>query len=221
MKNIALSVVLALLLAACSSGSSEAPIPTNVTAQFSGPYQSNNGIDSGTATIDLFESPDGLMVIGNLIFQANPGVGTALCLRNTTVASSVNNGFNVNIDGNPVSVVVAAIDEDDLFSIVTTTTPLDDPNTDLDESVPTISTVISRSGTPGTQQQVLANGTVIETVTTLITGEEGEEVTLMGAVNIQLAISNEGNTLSGTYVVDGNLCSNSTGAGTITLNRVG
>jgi len=221
MKNIALSIVLALVLTACSSGSSEAPVPTNVTAQFSGSYQSNNGLDRGTATIDLFESPDGLMVIGNLIFQASPGVGNALCLRNTTVANSVNNGFNLNIDGNPISVIVSAADEEDLFEIVTTTTPVDDPDTDVDESVPTITTVIARSGVPGTQQRVLADGTVIETVTTLIEGEEGEEVTLTGAINIQLAISNEGNTLSGTYVVDGNLCSNSTGAGTITLNRVG
>lgn len=221
MKNIALSLVLVLFIAACSSGSSEAPIPTVVTSQFSGRYVSNNGIDRGTATIDLFEAADGLSVIGNLIFQADPAVGAALCLRNTTVASSVNNGFNLNIIGTEVMVVLAAIDEEDLFEIVTTTTPLDDPDTPIDESTPTITTVISRSGVPGTQQQVLANGTTITTVTTLIDGEDGEEVTLMGAVNIQLAISNAGNTLSGTYIVDGNLCSNSTGAGTITLNRVG
>ena len=221
MKNIALSLVLALFLTACSSGSSETPIPTNVTSQFSGRYQSNNNLDRGTATIDLFEAADGLMVIGNLIFQTDPGVINTLCLRNTTVASSVNNGFNLNIQGNPVTVTIEFADEDDIFTIVTTTTPPDNPDTDIDESVPTISTSISRTGVPGTQQQVLPDGTVIETVTTREDGDEGESADFMGSVNMQLAISNEGNTLSGTYVVDGNLCSKQTGAGTITLNRVG
>ena len=213
MKNIALSVVLALLLAACSSGSSEAPIPTNVTAQFTGPYQSNNGLDSGTATIDLFETPDGLMVIGNLIFQTNPGVGSALCLRNTTVADSVNNGFNLSITSNIITITT----DQDVFTITTTTTPMDNPDTDIDESVPTITVTQSLTGIVGTTQQVLANGTVIEVVTAIDT----EENMVMGAINFQLAISNEGNTLSGTYVVDDTLCSNNTGTGTITLNRVG
>ena len=207
-------MVLVLLLAACSSGSSEAPVPTIVTSQFSGRYVSNNGIDRGTATIDLFEAADGLSVIGNLIFQTDPSVGTALCLRNSTVADSVNNGFNLNILGSPVAVLIV----DDFFVTETTTVPADDPDTDIDESQNvTISTSVSRSGVVGTQQQALSDGTIITSVTTF----EEDEAEVQGAVNIQLAISNEGNTLSGTYVVDGDLCSNQTGAGTITLNRDG
>ena len=56
-----------------------------------------------------------------------------------------------------------------------------------------------------------------------ITGaNNGANVTLtIGSANLQLAISNNGNTLSGTYVLTAtsSTCSSESGSGTITLNR--
>jgi len=69
----------------------------------------------------------------------------------------------------------------------------------------------SNTGTVGTETRTGSDGTVTSIVTT------SEE--LSGNLNIQLAISNNGNTLSGTYVTTGNICSNSTGTGDMTLNR--
>lgn len=60
----------------------------------------------------------------------------------------------------------------------------------------------------------LVNGTFTGT-------NNGANLTItIGASNIQLAISNNGNTLSGTYVTEASTtCSSGSGSGTITLNR--
>ncbi len=209
MKNIALSIVLALLIAACSSGSSEAPVPTNVTSNFTGNYASNNNLDSGAVTLDLIEDTDAGTVAGNIIFQPNPGVASTSCLQNTTVATGTNNGFNISILSNTIEQTVS-----DGFTIVTTTTIPDDPNTTADESATNVSTVNSSTGVVGTQTTTQANGTVITQVTTA-----ADDIELSGEINITLAISNAGNTLSGTYVTTGDICSNNTGSGQMTLNR--
>ena len=209
MKNIILSLTILLLVAACSSGSSEAPTPTNVTSNFTGNYQSNNNLDSGTVTLDLIEDTDAGTVAGNIIFQPNPGVASTSCLQNTTVAAGTNNGFNISITSNEITNTI-----NDGFVIVTTTTIPDNPNTDADESATNVSTVNSSTGVVGTQTTTQANGVVIMQVTTA-----SADIELMGTINMTLAISNEGNTLSGTYVTTGDICSNNTGTGEMTLNR--
>lgn len=209
MKNIILSLTILLLVAACSSGSSEAPTPTNVTSNFTGNYQSNNNLDSGTVTLDLIEDTDAGTVAGNIIFQPNPGVASTSCLQNTTVATGTNNGFNISITSNEITNTI-----NDGFVIVTTTTIPDNPNTDADESATNVSTVNSSTGVVGTQTTTQANGVVIMQVTTA-----SADIELMGTINMTLAISNEGNTLSGTYVTTGDICSNNTGTGEMTLNR--
>ena len=210
MKNIILSLTILLLVAACSSGSSVAPTPTNVTSNFTGNYQSNNNLDSGTVTLDQIENSDAGTVAGNIIFQPNPGVASTSCLQNTTVAAGTNNGFNISITSNEITNTI-----NDGFVIVTTTTIPDNPNTpDVDESATNVSTVNSSTGVVGTQTTTQANGVVVTQVTTEAMGIE-----LTGTINITLAISNEGNTLSGTYVTTGDICSNNTGTGEMTLNR--
>ncbi len=189
MKNIALTLAMTVLLAACSSGSTVAPLPSTVNSQFAGNFQNINNTQRGTVRLDIVEDDSGA-VTGNIIFESN----TANCLGNNTV-SGTTNGFNLSI---------ASEINRTRFTIVTTTT--------RPTGATTVSTRFATSGTVGTQTRTGSDGTVTTTVTT------SEDLT--GNLNIQLAISNNGNTLSGTYVTTGNVCSNSTGSGDMTLNRI-
>lgn len=188
MKNLALTLAMAVLLAACSSGSTVAPLPSTVNSQFSGTYKNINNTQSGSVRLDIVED-DSQNVTGNIIFAAN---GNS-CLNNGQV-SGLSNGFNLSLS--------APIKRDE-YTIVTVVI--------RNDGSASTSTRTSGSGTVGTVERVNANGNS-ETVTTTV-----EE--LSGNINMQLAISNNGNTLSGTYTTDGNVCSNQTGTGDMSLNR--
>jgi len=177
-----------VLLAACSSGSTVAPLPSTVNSQFAGEFRNQNGTQEGTVRLDIVED-DGGGVTGNIIFDA---IGEN-CLGNSTVTGT-SNGFNISLTS----------DQSRTRFIITTTVTR--------PSGATTTTVrFSNTGTVGTETRTGSDGTVTSIVTT------SEE--LSGNLNIQLAISNNGNTLSGTYVTTGNICSNSTGTGDMTLNR--
>lgn len=113
------------------------------------------------------------------------------CLRNSTVAGN-SNGFNLSFTADQTR---------DVFTIVTT---VSNSNGVVSESTRT-----SSNGTPGT-------------VTTTTGGQTTAVVTTVasaaGVLNATIAISNNGSTLSGTYFVDGEACSNQTGSGTMNLS---
>ena len=192
MKNLALTLAMAVLLAACSSGSTVSPLPSTTNSQFSGTYQNLNNTQSGTVRMDLVETDgDGTSAVsGNIIFTANGNN----CLNNGQVTGT-SNGFNISL--------TAPITRDE-YTITTTVTRSDNSAS--------VSVRTSSSGTVGEVSRVNANGDS-ETVVTSVSS-------LSGNINIQLAISNNGNTLSGTYTTDGNVCSNQTGTGDMTLNRI-
>ena len=139
MKNLALALAMTLLLAACSSGSTVAPLDVSLNGTFTGSFENTPGTQDGTATFNLSQVADSQTVTGNAIFDTT---GTNTCLLNGVISNGANNGANVTLTTN-------------------------------------------------------------------------------GQVNFQLAISNNGDTLSGTYVLSGAVatCSNGSGSGTITLNR--
>jgi len=169
-------------------------LPSTVNSQFEGPFMNINNTQSGTVRLDLVES-DGGALSGNVIFTSTGTGGN--CLGNTTIGgNSTSNGFNLSIVTNEIVRT--------RFTIVTTTTRPDGSTTQT--------TRFATSGTVGTETRTGSDGTVTTTVTS--------EDDLTGVINIQLAISNNGNTLSGTYVTTGTICSNNTGTGDMTLNRI-
>lgn len=194
MKNLVLTLAVTVLLAACSSGTTVADLPQNVTSQFTGTFQSLNNAQSGTIILDLVEPPtaDGAgAVTGNLIIQSSG----ALCLANGTLEGT-STGFNLSLTSSQTRAGG--------FIVTTTTTSASGSNTVTVEMV--------ASGVEGTVTSDDGNGNV----TTVETAAADE---LSGDITFQLAISNGGDTLSGTYTVDGDLCSNATGTGNLTVNR--
>jgi hypothetical protein len=137
MKNLALALAITLLLAACSSGSTVAPLDVTLNGVFSGTFENVDGTQDGSATLNLSQVTDGTAIAGNAIFDTE---NRNTCLINGTV-TGVNNGSSASIT--------------------------------------------------------------------------------IGSINLQLAISNNGNTLSGTYVITeaSSTCSSGSGSGTVTLNR--
>jgi hypothetical protein len=137
MKNLALALAITLLLAACSSGSTVAPLDVSLNGVYIGTFENVEGTQDGNATLNLSQTTGGTSITGNAIFDVN---GRNTCLINGIVTGD-NNGSNVTIT--------------------------------------------------------------------------------IGGANVQLAISNNGNTLSGTYVLTTvtESCSSESGSGTITLNR--
>jgi len=136
MKNLALALAMTVLLAACSSGSTVAPLDVSLSGVFTGSFENTPETQDGTATFNLSQAAGSDDVTGNALFDTNT---TNTCLLNNTLTGT-NNGASVSIT--------------------------------------------------------------------------------VGDSNFQLAISDNGNTLSGTYVTaDSATCSNGSGAGTITLTR--
>jgi hypothetical protein len=137
MKKLAFALAITLLLAACSSGSTVAPLDVSLNGVFTGTFENVEGTQDGAATLNLSQASDSNAISGNAIFET------------------------------------------------------DDRNT------------------------CLINGLVVGT-------NNGASASLtIGGANIQLAISNNGNTLSGTYVLVAptDSCSSESGSGSITLNR--
>lgn len=143
MKNITLTLVLATLLAACSSGTTVSDSPQNVTSRFQGSFQTTVAGESGTVTLDLIEDAGG-GITGNIIFIPNG----ASCLRNATVAGS-STGFNI---------VLGATQGYELFTI---TTSVVSSGGSVDTTVTT-----SLSGTVGTVTTTDSNGAVTTVTTT-------------------------------------------------------
>ena len=179
MKNLALALFSAIIVAACSSGNTISDVPQNVTSTFQGSF--NDGGMTGSITLNLNDNNAGV-VTGNIIVSGNT------CLQNGSFTSGVSNGFNLTINDIPQAGAAGP----DMFEVVTTTTGPSTTVTNADGTTTTepgavsISTVIQSTGTPGTQQTTQADGTVVETVTTLIAGDDA----VMGTLNLQLAISN-------------------------------
>ncbi len=199
MKNLALTLAMAVLLAACSSGSTVSPLPSTVNSQFSGTFKNQNNTQNGEIRFDIAEDEGG-NIVGNMIVTNNTNVR---CIANGTL-SGVSNGFNISL---------VTTQTRSRFQIVTTRVRV----TGTDENgnpitTETVTTEFRDTGREGTTDSADGRGNRTTVVTTR------EDVT--GNINIQLAISNNGNTLSGTYVADANLCSNSTGTGDMTLNRI-
>ncbi len=136
MKNLALALAMTFLLAACSSGSTVAPLDVILSGTFNGSFENTSGNQDGTATFSISQASGTTDLSGNAVFDTNT---TNTCLLNNTLTGT-NNGSSATIT--------------------------------------------------------------------------------VGGSNFQLAISNNGNTLSGTYVTTAtDTCSNGSGSGTITLNR--
>ena len=200
MKNLALTLAMAVLLAACSSGSTVSPLPSTVNSQFSGTFKNQNNTQSGTIRFDVAENEDG-SIVGNMIVTNDTDVR---CIANGTLEGN-SNGFNIRLFTTQTR---------SRFRIETRRDTITGTNPDTGE--PIIEQIISiefrDSGREGTRTSVDSRGLI----TTVITSRED----VSGVISIQLAISNNGNTLSGTYVADASLCSNSTGTGDMTLNRI-
>ena len=165
MKNIILALFLAVTVSACSSGSSVADTPFNITGVYNGTFVSNTNDDtrnSGEFTLNIAEDNAG-NVSGNIIF-ANAG-------------GNVDNGcvFSGLVNGDTSG-----------FSVALT----------VDVPSGTIVTVVDMDGNP---------------VDVDISS---------GEINYQLTQSNNGNTLTGTFVSQ-NLasCSNFSGSGSVDINR--
>ncbi|MFT7526440.1 MAG: hypothetical protein ACI9LY_001587 [Arenicella sp.] len=189
MKNIVLALIATLLVSACSSGSTATELPQNITSLFTGTYQNTPGTQSGTMTLDIVEDTAG-GVTGNLIFVP---AGNNNCLTNTPV-SGTSNGFNLSLTGDQSGEVFT--------TTITTTSTSGSTST---------TTTTSRTGQVGTESFTNSDGSARSEVTSV--------VNTSGTLNMQFSISNDGNNLGGTYIVDGDTCSNQTGSGTMTLTK--
>jgi len=170
-----------------------------VTSTFQGSF--TDGPASGSITLNLIDNNAGA-VSGSIIVSGNT------CLQTANFTGGVSNGFNLTLSDIPQ---VGA----SMFQVVTTTVvppSLDSTGAEIPNTGgTTISTMVVSSGTVGMQQQTLADGTVITTETTAVDGAEG-------TLSLQLAISNGGSTLSGTFVSIDAGCPAGQGSGSITLN---
>ena len=93
MKNILLSVALIITLASCSSGTSVADIPPNVSAStFTGTYSTSNGLGTGNITLDLTDTGGGT-ITGNLI--VSPVVADSCLCSSGVTGTQV--GFDVTL----------------------------------------------------------------------------------------------------------------------------
>lgn len=183
-----------MLAAGCSSGTTVADLPSNVTNSFRGTFQNTPGTQNGTVIIDI-QDVNGV-VSGNIIFESTGDN----CLRNNSVSGN-STGFNLNLTADQTG--------REFTSVIT---EREAPDEDGGEgALVSQIEVRSSSGTVGTFITTLGNGNVVTRVTTV--------ADVSGNLNMQFTISNSGNTLAGTYTTDGTVCSNGTGSGRMTLNR--
>jgi len=94
MKNIALTLCITLLLAACSSGSSVSDIPPNISGLYRGDFESSNQSDAGTMIMNLADDNNGA-IQGTLQFEFSATDLT--CLVNSTIEGTIN-GFAVRLE---------------------------------------------------------------------------------------------------------------------------
>jgi hypothetical protein len=86
MKNIALSLCLALVLAACSSGNTASDTPPSVTGLYRGAFESSNGLDEGVMILNIVEDED-MSISGTVQFEFTKTDLT--CLRPSTINGSI------------------------------------------------------------------------------------------------------------------------------------
>lgn len=90
MKKLALMFVMTLFLTACSSGNTVSDEPINLTGNYFGEFENQEGNDEGTVILDLVEDTDGnFSGIAQFIDSG--------CLLNGTVTSGFTSGFNVSL----------------------------------------------------------------------------------------------------------------------------
>jgi hypothetical protein len=90
MKKLALTFVMTLFLAACSSGTSVSDVPINVTGNYTGTYKNLEDTDDGTVILNLVEDGGGSFS-GIAQFIDND------CLLNSVIQSGTRVGFNIQI----------------------------------------------------------------------------------------------------------------------------
>lgn len=90
MKKLALTFVMTLFLVACSSGTTVSDIPNNLTGNYTGTFENQEGTDMGTVIIDLVEDDQGNFTgIAQFI--------DSLCLVNSPITSGTTVGFTLNL----------------------------------------------------------------------------------------------------------------------------
>lgn len=107
MKNIAISLVLAVLLAACSSGTSVSEIPpTDISGVYSGDFESSNGLNEGSLTMNIQDN--GGVLSGNLILEFD--MDDPSCIVNNVFdeTTSARTGFNVQINTEQINFTLTA-----------------------------------------------------------------------------------------------------------------
>lgn len=91
MKKLALTFVMTLFLAACSSGTSVSEEPNNLTGNYSGSFQNQENTDSGTAQINIVENSAGA-------FTGFAQFLDSKCLVNGPIVSGNTVGFAVTLN---------------------------------------------------------------------------------------------------------------------------
>jgi hypothetical protein len=90
MKKLALTFVMTLFLVACSSGTTVSDVPNNLTGNYTGTFENQEGSDKGTVSLDLVEDSDGN-------FSGIIRFIDSLCLISSPITSGTSVGFNLQL----------------------------------------------------------------------------------------------------------------------------
>lgn len=204
MKNIALSLMLTIVVTACSSGTTVSELPSNVTNRFQGTFQNTPGTQSGDVTLNITEDAAG-NINGNIIFTS----AGANCLKNGAVTGTTS-GFSVTLE------VPQTSEQFSITTVIEETEEISDGMGGTTTVTRPISTTTrtSSTGTVGVVVSTSVSGNITRTTTTTTT-----QADTTGTLTILFTSSNGGAALNGTYTVSGETCSNATGSGTISVSR--
>lgn len=97
MKNIALSLIFLFSLAACSSGTTVADTPFNITGLYNGVFENTAGTEMGTITLNIIEDETSGIISGNIIFEVEDSQQT--CFVNGSI-SGTTSAFSVILTAN-------------------------------------------------------------------------------------------------------------------------
>ncbi|MBX2848767.1 MAG: hypothetical protein KTR16_10625 [Acidiferrobacterales bacterium] len=93
MKNIIVSLILLVSVAACSSGSTVAEVPFNVSGIYNGTFENTDGTQSGSFTLNIVEDESTGAILGNIIFETEDNT----CFVNGSVTGSTSS-FSVFLE---------------------------------------------------------------------------------------------------------------------------
>ncbi|MEO0367701.1 MAG: hypothetical protein AAF197_02830 [Pseudomonadota bacterium] len=110
MKKNLLVVLLTLFLTACSSGTTVAPIPFNLTGLWVGTFENTPGTQMGSVTFNLAQATDTTVVTGNFIFESD----IENCLANGVITDGTVTGFSVSISA---TISSSTADADDTWNL--------------------------------------------------------------------------------------------------------